>query len=105
MHLDQLARALDAFRAHEPTHLYAHAIAVYLEVARKAPVTYEEIAETTGITTSSVSRIIESLGQENRNGRPGLNLVRTEKDPKEGRRYIAVLTAKGERLAHQLKGI
>jgi DNA-binding MarR family transcriptional regulator len=105
MDLDQFARGLDAFAAHEPTHLYVHHVQVFLEVARHGRRTYEEIAKTLNITPSSVSRIAQSLSDTHRKGTPGLDLVEIIRDPGEGRRYLLVLSPKGEALARQLRNL
>lgn len=105
MDLDQLARAFKAFASHEPTHLYLHAAQVFIEVARSKRCTYEEIANALGITTSSVSRVVNSMSAMNRHGEPGLGLLETMKDPDEGRRYLVVLTPKGRALMLQLKSL
>lgn len=102
MDLDQLARALDAFAAHEPTHLYIHHCQVFLEVVKYRRRTYEEIAKALSITASSVSRIAASLSDTHRRGHPGYNFVQIITDPDEGRRHLLILTAKGEALARQL---
>jgi DNA-binding MarR family transcriptional regulator len=105
MDLDQLARALDAFAAHEPTHLYLHHVQVFLEVARHGRRTYEEIAAALNITPSSVSRIAQSLSDTHRNGTPGFGLVGILRDPEEGRRYVLMLSPKGEAMARQLRNL
>jgi DNA-binding MarR family transcriptional regulator len=105
MDLDQLARALDAFAAHEPTHLYIHHVQVFLEVVKHRRRTYEQIAKTLSINPSSVSRIAASLSDTHRKGHPGLNFVQIVTDPDEGRRYLLVLTSKGEALARQLSNL
>jgi DNA-binding MarR family transcriptional regulator len=103
--LDQLARALDAFAAHEPTHLYLHHVQVFLEVVRHGKRTFEEITDTLKVSTASVSRIAASLSDTHRKGHPGLGLVEIHKDPKEGRRYLLMLSPKGEALARNLRNL
>lgn len=103
--LNQLARALDAFAVHEPTHLYLHHVQVFLEVARYNRRTYEEIAKTLSITTASVSRVALSLSDTNRKGHPGLRLLEIHRDPEEGRRYVLMLSPKGKALARQLQNL
>lgn len=105
MDLDQFARALDAFAVHDPTHLYLHHVQVFLEVARHGKRTYEEIADTLKVSTASVSRIAASLSDTHRKGHPGLGLVEIHKDPKEGRRYLLMLSPKGEALVRQLRNL
>ena len=102
MDLDQLARALDAFAAHEPTHLYVHHLQVFLEVVKHKRRTYAQVAKTLSIDASSVSRIAASLSVTHRSGHPGLGFVEIVRDPDEARRFLMVLTSKGEALARQL---
>ena len=89
--------------ADEPTHLYVHTAAAFLEIARRKRATFEEIAKALGITPSSVSRIVAALGERHRTGRPGFGWVYTNRDPEEGRRFIALLTPKGEAIARLLR--
>lgn len=105
MDLDQLARALDAFAVHEPTHLYLHHVQVFLEVARHNRRTYDEVAKTLSITPASVSRIALSLSDTHRKGHPGLSLLEIHRDPEEGRRFVLVLSPKGKALARQLRNL
>lgn len=101
MDLAQLARGLRVFMAaaDEPTHLYVHLVAAFLEIARRKRATFEEIAEAVGITPSSVSRVVAALGERHRTGRQGFGWVYTIRDPDEGRRFVALLTPKGEAIA------
>jgi DNA-binding MarR family transcriptional regulator len=103
MDLDQLARALELFDAQQPAHLYLHTARVFLEVARREGCTFMEIAEALNITPSSVSRVLSTLGDKHPTGRPGFGWVRTEKDPEEGRRFLACLTPKGKAIAQLLQ--
>ena len=105
MDMDQFARGLDAFAAHDPTHLYIHHVQAFLEVARHGRRTYEEIAAALNITPSSVSRIAQSMSDTHRNGTPGHGLMEIGRDPGEGRRYVLRLSAKGEAMARQLRNI
>ena len=43
-----------------------------------------------------------ALGQTNRRGDPGYDLLKVDADPSEGRRFIVTLTAKGRALKRQL---
>lgn len=102
MDLAQFARALGAFTPHDPTHFYIHHVQAFLEVAIHRQRTYEEIAQALNITTASVSRIASSLSDTHRNGTPGHGLVEIIRDPKEGRRYLLMLSPKGKALAKTL---
>jgi len=100
--LRELEGAIQAFRVLDPTHLPAHHIAVFLVVAQEEPCTFALIEQRLGLSTSAVSRTIHALGDEHRKGRQGFRLVTVEKDPKEGRRFIAMLTPRGQALKRQL---
>lgn len=105
MDLDQFARALDAFAVHDPTHLYVHHVQTFLEVARHGRRTYDEIAKTLNVNPASVSRIAQSLSDTHRNGGPGFGLVEIIRDPDEGRRFLLVLSPKGEAMARHLRNL
>jgi len=100
-----LARALDLFAVLDPTHLYAHHIQVFLVVARDGPCTLKHIEDQLNLSNSAVSRTIQALGALNRKGQPGFDLVTFERDPAEGRRYLAMLTSKGHALVRQIKNL
>lgn len=105
MDLDQLARALDVFRTLDPEQLQAHRIRLFLEVAINGPITYQELEERLVTTNASVSRGVQSLSDERQDGRAGLGLVETYKDPGDGRRFLVRASAKGKRVLKQLEGI
>ena len=98
-----LARALGVFAPLNPTHLYVHFIQVFLEIANAdGPVTFRELEDALGLTNSAISRTVSALGQINRRGDPGYELLKVNADPSEGRRFIVTLTAKGRALKRQL---
>ena len=98
-----LARALCVFAPLNPTHLYVHFIQVFLEIANAdGPVTFRELEDALGLTNSAISRTVSALGQINRRGDPGYDLLKVNADPSEGRRFIVTLTAKGRALKRQL---
>lgn len=105
MDLRQLERALDAFRVLDPTHFPVHFVQVFLVIAQRQPCTLSEIEQALNLSNSAVSRTVHALGQEHRKGRPGFDLVTLEKDPAEGRRFIALLTPKGKALKRQLDAL
>lgn len=105
MDLRQLARAVDLFAVLDPTHLPAHFIQVFLAVATEGPCTFRQIEDSLGLSNSAVSRTLNALGATNRRGYPGFGLVTVERDPREGRRFIVLLTAKGRALKRQLEAM
>jgi DNA-binding MarR family transcriptional regulator len=102
---DQLARALAPFAVLSPTHFPLHFAQVFLVVARKGPCTFQTVMEELDLTNSAVSRTVMALGQTNRKGQPGFDLLAVFRDPAEGRRFLITLTPKGKALARQLQGI
>ena len=104
MELNRASNALGVFAPLNPTHLYVHFVQVFLEVASAdGPVTFRELEEALGLTNSAVSRTVSALGQTNRKGKPGYDLLKVDGDPSEGRRFIVTLTSKGRALKRQLQ--
>jgi DNA-binding MarR family transcriptional regulator len=100
-----LGRALDLFAVLDPTHLYAHHIQVFLCVVQHGPCTLKTIEDKLNLSGSAVSRTIQALGAINRKGQPGFDLVTVERDPKEGRRFLAMLTSRGHAIARQIEAL
>jgi DNA-binding MarR family transcriptional regulator len=108
MELDQLAAAADAFAAQhaDPTAVPLHHFRLFIEVARLGGrCTYRQLENGLSLNNSSVSRTVNALGPEHRNGKPGLNLLTTFPDPQEGRRLIVALSPKGSALLRQLQNL
>jgi DNA-binding MarR family transcriptional regulator len=105
MDLCQLERALAAFAVLSPTQFPLHHAQVFLLVASKGRCTYEELEEALSLSNSTVSRTVHALGDIHRKGYDGHGLVELFRDPKEGRRFLVRLTAKGKALARQLEGL
>jgi len=107
MGLRELSRALGMFRVFDPTHFPIHHVLVFLKVAEASPspVTYRTIEEELSLTNSSVSRTLNALSDLHRSGEPGLGLVSIQRDPGQGRRYVARLTSRGMALAKQIQAI
>lgn len=103
MDLDQLERAVDAFSALDPFAFPLHYIKLFLEVARRERCTFAELEEALKITAGSVSRAVAAMGDTNRHGQPGYGLLEIHKDPRQPRRYLVMLSAKGWRLLSQIK--
>ena len=103
MDLNQLSRGLAAFAVLDPTHLPIHFAQVFLMVAKEGPCTFQTVMERLDLTNSAVSRTVMALGETNRKGQPGFDLLVTFKDPAEGRRFLIALSAKGKALARQLQ--
>lgn len=70
----------------------AQIIALLME---RGPQTYEQLCAHLALSNSAVSRTVQRLSAINRKGKPGFGLVAVERDPREGRRYLALLSQKG----------
>ena len=106
MELNRASNALGVFAPLNPTHLYVHFVQVFLEVANAdGPVTFRELEDALGLTNSAISRTVSALGQTNRKGQPGYDLLKVDGDPSEGRRFIVTLTSKGRALKRQLLNV
>jgi len=107
MSLDQLSSAGRAFISHyeDPTHVPMHHFLLLLQVDLLESPTYGQLESALGISNSSVSRTINALGEEHRNGKPGLGFLATYKDPEDRRRLIVTLTPKGSAFLRHLQAI
>jgi DNA-binding MarR family transcriptional regulator len=100
-----LGRALDVFAVLDPTHLPSHFIQIFLIVAQDGPCTFSHIEDRLSLSNSAVSRTIQALGSVSRRGTQGFGLVTIERDPAEGRRYLALLTPRGRALYRQIEAL
>jgi|LakMenEpi13Jul12_1017406.scaffolds.fasta_scaffold09851_1 DNA-binding MarR family transcriptional regulator len=108
MNLDDLNLAVTAFASHHanPTHVSMHHFLLFLYVARfGGRCTYRQLENGLALENSSVSRTVNALGAEHRNGKPGLGLLTTYNDPDEGRRFIVTFTPRGAALLRHLQAI
>ena len=108
INLDELFKSINAFCAlcDEPAKVPMHYFLLFLEVARlRGHCTYRQLENVLGLANSSVSRTVNALGAEYRNGKPGLGLLTTFKDPDEGRRLIVTFTPKGLAFLRQFQAV
>jgi DNA-binding MarR family transcriptional regulator len=70
----------------------AHAL---LCIALRPGITMQELGREIGVSQSSTSRNAQTLGQWHRAGKPGYGVIETVEDPRDTRRKIMFLTAKG----------
>jgi DNA-binding MarR family transcriptional regulator len=103
MDLTQLARGLDAFAVLDPTHLPLHHAQVLVLVARDGPCTFRHLEEALNLSPSAISRTVQALGPINRKGQAGYNLLTVERDPEEGRRFLVMLTTRGQAFKRNLE--
>jgi DNA-binding MarR family transcriptional regulator len=108
MNIKDLNLAITAFASHHenPTQVSMHHFLLFLYVAQfGGRCTYRQLEDGLAIKNSSVSRTVNALGAEHRNGKPGLGLLATYSDPDEGRRMLVTFTPKGSALLRQLQTI
>lgn len=103
MDLGQLARALNAFAAYDPTGFPIHYAQLFLFVARKGHCSFAELEEELNVTNGGISRAVAALSETRANGRPGYRLLEVYKDPEESRRYQVRLSSYGQALYRQLR--
>jgi DNA-binding MarR family transcriptional regulator len=71
-------------------------------VALRPGLTMQNLSEMTGLSQSSSSLNIQTLGEWHRFGKPGYNLVQAVDDPVDTRRKIMFLTPKGKQVMARL---
>jgi DNA-binding MarR family transcriptional regulator len=99
-----IARALEAFRARDPDLPIQYALS-FLAIARNEGSSIRALAERLGIAQSSASRNVAALSLWHSFGKPGLDLVEAQEDPRERRRKVVILTDKGRALVRELRGL
>ena len=80
-----------------------HFTQIFVYIAKNPGCTYRKIEEAFGLSNAAVNRTVEALGDENRNGDIGFGLVTRSRDPKEGRRYVVHLSARGQAFAKSIE--
>lgn len=101
--METLLAALELFRTIDP-EMQAQTVAVFCVVAKEnEPVSMSTIKKQLGIAQSSVSRNVALLGEMNRHGREGPNLVQAWENPVNRREKLVELTPAGVRMRGLLK--
>lgn len=104
--LRKLGRAIDEFRKiNTNTEITSTLVQVFLAVAEKEGRTFIEIANITGVATSTVSRVMGVLGEYGSRGSQPLNLVVMKPNLQDRRERLCYLTHKGRMLAESLQEI
>ena len=101
----QLGTALASFAILSPTHLPIHFVQIFLVVGERGQVTFQELMGELNLTNSAISRSVMAMGEINRKGSPGFELLETFKDPREGRRFLVRLSPKGKALYRSIGSI
>ena len=99
-----LMRVLEEFRKLDPDLPIQYALS-FLTLAENEGISMRELAERLGIAQSSASRNVAALSKWHSFGKPGLDLVQAEEDPRERRRKIISLTPKGHALIVTLRDL
>ena len=97
-----LMHVLEEFRKLDPDLPIQYALS-FLTLAQNEGMSMRELAERLGIAQSSASRNVAALSKWHSFGKPGLDLVQAEEDPRERRRKIISLTPKGHELIATLR--
>jgi DNA-binding MarR family transcriptional regulator len=80
-------------------------VSAFLYVAAHNPCHKLAMEEDLGFTIASSSRCADWLSDVHRLNKPGLGLIKKERDPFNQRRIVLRLTRKGELVAKQLKEV
>lgn len=103
--IHNLIKAVDILRG-DSADFPAQQLLTYLAVARQPGITMAALSEAVGMSQASTSRNVSALSKWHRLGHPGFDLVEAVEDPRERRRKIMYLTAKGrQRMAKALEAL
>ena len=107
MDLGRLAAALEVLGSIDPGGLYVHHVQILITIreAGTAGCSYRTIEERHGISNAAASRSVNALSDSARHRKTSMGLVEIRRDPNEGRRYVVVLTKKGEALMRSIEQI
>jgi len=105
MDLGRLANALEIASAVDPGGLYVHHLQILLTIREAGPAgcSYRTIEERHGLSNAAASRSLNALSDNARHRKTSMGLVEIRRDPTEGRRYVAVLSKKGEALMRSIE--
>ena len=105
MDLAQLAAALEIAGSLDPGGLYVHHLQVLITIGEAGPAgcSYRTIEDRHGLSNAAASRTVNALSDNPRHRKNSYGLVEIRRDPFEGRRYVVVLTKKGEALMRSIE--
>ena len=108
--LSKTIQLLEIFRSLDPTTeitLGEVASLIQIAIAEQrdgSSVTITELADKAGVSLASSSRYVKALSTQDRQGREGLGLVSSVRDPSDDRRKIVTMTPDGNKvLANVIK--
>jgi DNA-binding MarR family transcriptional regulator len=99
-----VGRLIEAFRRLDPDMPIQYALS-FLTIAQHEGLSMGDLAQRLSIAQSSASRNIAALSKWHSFGKAGHDLVEAHEDPRERRRKIVRLTARGRHLIEVLRGI
>ena len=101
--LMRLYRALEVLRSTGEREFPLQLAVSFAWVAAHDGCLQADIPEQIGMSRSSVSRCLDWLSSSHRSGKPGLNLIRRERDHIDRKRFRIWLTPKGEQFARLIE--
>lgn len=102
-HITTCLNILNTFRAIDPAFPLQYAVCV-CEIAQDEGLSLTHLSDKTGLSLSTVSRIVGALSQNRQMGKP-YGLVQVTTSPKEKRRKVLALTDKGRTLMKDVVGV
>ena len=95
-----LRQQLAVFSTLDPENrgMYLHHMEIFLFIAEKGRASYADIEQEFNISNAAASRSLNSMSEFARHRRQTTGLIEIMRDPAEGRRYLARLTAKGHQI-------
>jgi DNA-binding MarR family transcriptional regulator len=99
-----VVRVLEEFRRLDPDMPIQYALS-FLTIARHEGLSMGDLAQRLDIAQSSASRNIAALSKWHSFGKEGHDLVEAHEDPRERRRKIVRLTARGHHLVAVLRAL
>lgn len=99
-----LLEVMEEFRSFHK-EVPAQVLSTFLYIATHNPCHLKTLQEGLKMKQGSASRCTDWLADINRLKKPGMNLIKKEPDPLSANRMVVSLTAKGERLAANLRRI
>lgn len=102
--LSRLDGALDFLRQMD-ANITIQGWRVFLAIVRTPGISQSALEDTVGISQSSISRHVLTLGKYAAFNVPGLGLIETEENPQNRREKLCNLTVKGKRVAEKLAAL
>lgn len=90
-------RVVNEFRKISPT-ITVNVAALLLTIAARPGITSRDLRERLGLSSSGVTRALNTLTLEGTGGVPGLGLVDTQRDPMDRRFVLCTMTPRGRHI-------